>query len=91
MQAGSVTRHGRGWRGYWREGGKRHATGTYQRKGEARAALNAELDRLALGDRFRPPITLAGLSDRLLEQYAAAPQTIRNARRRLVRPPGGVR
>jgi integrase len=86
MQIGSVTRHGRGWRGYWREDGKRHATGTYQRKGEARAALNAELDRLALGDRFRPPITLAGLSDRFLEQYAAAPVTIRNARRRLVRP-----
>lgn len=36
MQTGTVTRHGRGWRGYWREDGKRRATKTYEREGEAR-------------------------------------------------------
>src|SRR4051794_25624709 len=86
MQTGSVTRHGRGWRGYWRENGKRYATATYARKGEARAALNTELDRIALGDRYMPPITLAELADRFLAQHVAAPQTITYARRRLVRP-----
>jgi integrase len=86
VQTGSVTRHGRGWRGHWRENGKRHSTTTYAKKGEARAALNTELDRIALGDRYRPPITLRELADRFLEQYAAAPQTVSNVQRRLVRP-----
>jgi hypothetical protein len=91
MQTGSVLRSGRGWRGYWRERGsggkwKRHATEMYQRKGEARAALNRELDRIALGDRYIPPITLQELADRFLDQYVAAPQTVKYARRRLRRP-----
>ena len=86
MQTGSVTRHGRGWRGHWRENGQRRSTPTYARKGEARAALNGELERLALGERYRAPITLHELADRFLEQYAAAPQTVTNVRMRLVRP-----
>jgi len=86
MQTGSVTRHGRGWRGHWREDGRRHSTATYARKGEARAALNDELDRIALGDRYRAPITFDELCDRFLAQYVAAPQTIEYARRRLKRP-----
>jgi hypothetical protein len=86
MQTGTVTRHGRGWRGYWREDGKRRATGVYQRKGEAREALNQEFNRIRLGDRYMPPITLRELSDRFLAQHVAAPQTISYARRRLVRP-----
>ena len=49
MQVGSVLRCGRGWRGYWRENGKRKATETYATKGEARAALNRELERVRLG------------------------------------------
>jgi integrase len=89
MQVGSVIRHGRGWRGYWREDGKRRATATYAKKGEARSALNRELDRMALGDAYRAPITLRELSDRFLDQYAAAPQTVKNVRRRLVRPLDG--
>lgn len=88
MQTGSVTRHGRGWRGHWRENGQRRSTATYARKGEARAALNRELERVALGARYRAPITLKELTDRFLEQYAAAPQTVRNVRMRLVRPLG---
>lgn len=55
---GTVTRHGRGWRGYWREDGKRKATSTYERKGEAREALNREFDRIKLGASYRAPITL---------------------------------
>lgn len=86
MQTGSVTRHGRGWRGHWREDGRRHSTATYAKKGEARAALNAELDRIALGDRYRAPITLEELCDRFLAQHPASEQTITYARRRLVRP-----
>jgi integrase len=86
MQQGSVLRHGRGWRGYWRENGKRCATATYSRKGLARAALDAELARIAQGDAYRPPIKLRELSDRFLEQYVAAPQTVEYARRRLRRP-----
>ena len=72
MQNGTVTRHGRGWRGYWREGGRSRATKTYQRKGEARAALNRELDRMRLGEGYMAPITLRELSDRWLAQYTAA-------------------
>ena len=87
MQTGSVTRHGRGWRGHWREGkgkdAKRHSTETWAKKGEARAALNQELDRLALGARYRAPITLRELAERFLDQYVASPQTVKYARRRL--------
>ena len=62
MQAGSVVRHGRGWRGYWRESGRRRATATFAKKGDARSALNRELDRMELGDAHREPITLQELS-----------------------------
>jgi integrase len=86
MQTGSVKRHGRGWRGYWREDGRSRATKTTRTKGEARRRLNTELDRLELGDRYRPPITLRELTDRWLAQYTAAPGTIRDANARLVRP-----
>jgi integrase len=85
VQTGSVVRHGRGWRGYWVEDGKRRATRTYERKGEARAALNSELDRLRLGDAYRPPITLDELCGRFLDQYIAASVTIKYARVRLQR------
>lgn len=61
MQTGTVTRHSRGWRGYWREDGKRRATKTYERKGEAREALNREFDRVRRGDAYQAPITLREL------------------------------
>jgi hypothetical protein len=86
VQTGSVVRHGRGWRGYWREGGKRRATETHAKKGEAREALNRELDRMRQGAAYRPPITLRKLSGRFLEQYIAAPRTVTAARQRLRRP-----
>jgi hypothetical protein len=81
MQTGSVTRHGRG----WREDGRRRSTATHPRKGDARAALNAEPDRLALGDRYRPPLTFDELRERFLAQYVAAPETVEYAKRRLKR------
>jgi integrase len=90
MQTGSVTRHGRGWRGHWREKRDgtwcRRSTETFTKKGQARAELNAQLERIALGDAYREPITLQQLADRFLAQYVAAPQTIEYARRRLKRP-----
>jgi hypothetical protein len=55
-----------GWRDYWREDGKRRATATYERKGEARAALNREFDRMRLGDAYRPPILFRELAERFL-------------------------
>src|SRR4051794_33215024 len=85
MQTGSVLRCGRGWRGYWRENGKRRGTATFARKGEARAALNRELDRIALGDAYMAPITLRELADRWLAQYDRAPKTVKCAKGRLVR------
>src|SRR5690348_3744643 len=48
-------------------------------------ALNRELDRLRLGDAYRPPITLDDLCERFLEQYIAAPVTVKYARVRLQR------
>src|SRR4051812_53254 len=86
MQTGSVTKHGDGWRGYWREDGKRRATRTTRTKGEARRLLNVELDRIELGDRYMAPITLRELADRFIAQHVAAPQTLTYAKRRLVRP-----
>jgi integrase len=86
VQTGSVTRHGNGWRGRWREAGRLHATRTVRTKGEARGLLNAELARIEQGDRYRAPITLEELADRFLDQYDRAPKTVKCARGRLVRP-----
>jgi integrase len=86
MQTGSVLRSGRGWRGYWREDGRRRATRIVRTKGEARRLLNVELDRIALGDAYMAPITLRELADRFMAQYDRAPKTIRCAKGRLVRP-----
>ena len=68
MQTGSVKRHGRGWRGYWREDGRSRATKTMRTKGEARYVLNVELERLHAGDRWVAPITLRELAERFLDQ-----------------------
>ena len=55
-------------------------------KGEARRLLNVELARLEMGGAYMAPITLAELADRFIRQYSAAPQTVKYAERRLVRP-----
>jgi hypothetical protein len=76
VHTGSVVRHGRGWRGLYREDGRNRATGVTRTKGEARAELNAELARIRLGAAYRPPITLTELADRFLAQHPASDQTI---------------
>jgi integrase len=86
MQTGTVTRHGRGWRGLWREDGKRKVTATYERKGEAREALNREFDRIRLGDNYQAPITLRELSERFLAQYQPSVRTNYYVKLRLKRP-----
>jgi integrase len=86
MQVGTVQRHGRGWRGSWREGGKRRVTSTYARKGEARAALNAELDRIAQGAAYRAPITFGEVFTRYRAQHDVQPVTLEAIRKRLGRP-----
>lgn len=73
-------------RGYWREDGKRRATATYERKGEAREALNNEFDRIRLGTAYRAPITLRELSERFLDQYSPSPRTAYYVKLRLKRP-----
>jgi len=90
MQTGSVTRNGRGWRGHWREDGKRRSTETFAKKGQATQALKDELDRLALGDSYRAPITLSELCDRFLAQHPASERTIYFAKIRLFRAVAGV-
>jgi hypothetical protein len=49
MQTGSVIRHGRGWRGHWREGkgkdSKRPSAETNARKGEVRRLAPYTLGR----------------------------------------------
>jgi integrase len=86
VQNGSVARHGKGWRGRWREDGRLHTTRTVRTKGEARDLLNRELRRIELGDRWRPPITLAELAERYQAQHDAAPRTITRVRLSLTRP-----
>ncbi len=61
---------------------------TYSRKGEARQALNRELDRIRLGDQYIAPITLGELAERWLAQYDRATRTMKAAQLRLVRPLG---
>jgi integrase len=46
MQTGWVERHGRGWRGGWREHGTKRYTAHVTKKGDARALLNDELRRI---------------------------------------------
>lgn len=86
MQTGTVTRHGRGWRGYWREDGKRHATATHAKKGEARADLNRQLERIALGAAYRAPVTFRELVDRFTAQHDVQPQTLTGINKRLKGP-----
>ncbi len=64
MQTGWVERHGRGWRGGWREHGTKRYTTHVAKKGDARALLNDELRRIEQGSRYHPDLTLAELAER---------------------------
>lgn len=83
MQRPSASRHGRGWRGYFRESGKRRATGVYRLKSEALAAAQSELDRIAQGDRYRAPLTFRELAERFQAQHDVQPETHRVIKTRL--------
>jgi integrase len=75
VQTGWVERHGRGWRGGWREHGTKHYTAHVPRKGDARALLNEQLRRLEQGGRYQPDLTFTELVDRFAAQHDAAPKT----------------
>jgi len=75
MQTGWVERHGRGWRGGWREHGTKRYTAHVAKKGDARALLNDELRRIEQGSRYRPDLTLAELAERFKAQHDASPRT----------------
>jgi integrase len=85
MQTGQVYKLGRSWAYRYRApDGSRPQKGGFTTKGEARAALNELLRRLALGQDNRPePPTLAKLVDEYLEQHVAAEITLTTLRYRL--------
>ena len=83
MQLGTIQRHGRGWRGSWREDGRRRTTPTCRTQSEAKRLLKAQLDRLEQGDTYVAPITLQQLCDRFLERHQAQPVTIQKVRYQL--------
>ncbi len=76
MQAGSVERHGNGWRGRWWEDGRRRSTRVVERKGEARRLLQLELLRLEHPEQYRPLVSFGELCDRFFAVYQAAPGTV---------------
>ncbi|MGH3429400.1 MAG: tyrosine-type recombinase/integrase, partial [Mycobacteriales bacterium] len=90
MQLGWVERHGRGWRGVWRDGGhrdgRRHYTPIVARKGDARCLLEDQLRLARLGIHVDPSLTLADLAARFHTQHPASPRTIEKLRNALLRP-----
>src|SRR3954468_931176 len=86
MQAGWVERHGRGWRGGWRENGQKQYTASVPKKGDARALLNDQLRRLEQGPRYRPQLTLAELAERFTAQHSALPRTREKIQAALTQP-----
>jgi integrase len=86
MQRGTINKHGRGWRGSWREDGKRRTTKVCRTRGEAGRLLDAELRRLELGDTYVAPVTplrLSALVADYLDRHQAQPATITKLRRQL--------
>lgn len=90
MQLGWVERHGRGWRGAWRDGGhrtsRRRYTPVVERKGEARHLLEEELRLARRGIHIDHGLTLADLAARFHAQHSAAPRTIEKLHTALLRP-----
>ncbi|MDX6591608.1 MAG: integrase [Gaiellales bacterium] len=86
MQRGTITKHGRGYRGSWREDGKRRTTPVCRTQGEAKRLLKVELDRLELGASYRAPITFSDLYERFRAQHDAAPATHTVIATRMKRP-----
>ncbi len=90
MQLGWVERHGRGWRGAWREGGhrdgRRHYTPIVKRKNEARRLLQEQLNQARRGIQVDPSLTLAELAARFHAQHAVSCRTSEKLRGALLRP-----
>jgi integrase len=85
MQRGTITKHGRGWRGSWREDGRRRTTPVCRTSGEAKRLLKVELDRLELGAGYRAPITVRELGDRFLAAHQGQQSTVDKLRHNLKR------
>ena len=75
MQVGWVERHGRGWRGGWRENGKKHYTPSVSKKGYARALLDDQRRRIEQGTRYCPTSLFAELIRRFQVQHDASART----------------
>ena len=84
MQGGWVERSRNGWRGGWREAGRKRHTTVVQKRGDARRLLLRELDRLARHRGHIPELTLRELFERFQRQHDASPtnrRSIQNAMR----------
>jgi integrase len=90
VQLGWVERHGRGWRGAWREGGHRdghrHYTPIVKRKSEARHLLEEQLGLARRGIQVDPTLTLRDLAARFHAQHAVSPRTAEKLRASLIQP-----
>jgi integrase len=75
MQTPKAYKHGRGWRGRWREGGKYHWTAVVRTRGEALTLVKKELDRIEQGDAYVAVVTFGELCDRFLAAYQGADAT----------------
>src|SRR5690242_2445989 len=86
MQRGSVEKHGRGWRGRWREGGRVRHTRTVERKGDAQRLLAREIRRMESGGLWVEPVKLADMFERFMARYTRQENTRKAARARMARP-----
>jgi integrase len=94
VQSGWVERHGDGWRGVWRDagrrGGTRRHTAVVPCKGQALRLLREALRQADLGPAGTPtepePITLADLIGRFEAQHDASPATKRKVHDALRHP-----
>ena len=80
MQGGWVERSRDGWRGGWRESGRKRHTPVVSRRGDARRLLLIELERIANGRVGRPGLTVACL----IERFGSQHDTSDRNRRRIV-------
>jgi integrase len=72
MQGGWIERSRNGWRGGWREAGRKRHTLVVERRGDARRLLLRELDRLARHRGHIPELTLRELLERFQHQHDAS-------------------
>lgn len=78
MQGGWVERSRSGWRGGWREAGRKRHTPVVEKRGDARRLLLRELDRIARHRGHSPDLTLRELFERFEQQHDASPKNRRS-------------